>query len=88
MSELSFGSWGKDLPSKVSSFCLSAALSTLVTFQETGSVSNEDKAFELMKAAYDGGVNFFDNGEIMTVSMHSVILTLLVVPAGKVNGFA
>lgn len=34
-----------------------------VTFKDDGQVSNEQQAFEIMKAAYLGGVNFFDNAE-------------------------
>ena len=32
-------------------------------FQHEGQVSQEEACLEIMKAAYDGGVNFFDNAE-------------------------
>ena len=32
-----------------------------VTFSKDGKVSEEQLAFDLMKMAYEGGVNFFDN---------------------------
>jgi len=50
-----------------------------VTF---GTQVNEDQAYELMKAAYDAGVNFFDNAEAYAGGQAEIIMGQVIKRAG------
>ena len=64
VSELSFGSWVISFTSSNMTtnkpFC-NLIILLQVTFSEKGQVADVELAFDIMKTAYEGGVNFFDN---------------------------
>ena len=44
-----------------------------MTFSNKGQGADVELAFEIMKTAYDDGVNFFDNVRILSVNKEAIV---------------